>query len=232
MRERTIELAGWRAVVVEPSPAEWPLAILLHGYAMRPADLSPFAHSLGVRARFVLPEGPVAAPAGRAWWAIDEQGRAKALADGPRDLYDVSPPGLPLARAGCAALIAAAYAQWGQTPTVLAGFSQGGMLACDIALREPLSVAGLALLSSSCVTGLAWESLASRLAGVPVLVSHGRGDADLAFGAGERLRDLLRAGGAAVTWVPGDHGHTIPFAVWRALRGFVVACLARHAAPG
>jgi phospholipase/carboxylesterase len=52
-------------------------------------------------------------------------------------------------------------------------------------------------------------------------VSHGRGDTDLAFAAGEALRDLLVSGGAAVTWVPFDQGHEIPLVVWRGLRKFL-----------
>jgi phospholipase/carboxylesterase len=61
----------------------------------------------------------------------------------------------------------------------------------------------------------------TRLRGLPVLVSHGRADADLAFAAGERLRDLLAGGGADVTWVPFEQGHEIPLEVWRALRKFM-----------
>ena len=51
-----------------------------------------------------------------------------------------------------------------------------------------------------------------------MLVAHGRADAELAFVAGELLRDFAIAGGATVTWLPFDGGHEIPLVVWRALR--------------
>jgi phospholipase/carboxylesterase len=51
-----------------------------------------------------------------------------------------------------------------------------------------------------------------------VLVAHGSRDAELAFAAGELLRDFARAGGAEVTWLPFQGGHEIPLVVWRALR--------------
>jgi len=64
-----------------------------------------------------------------------------------------------------------------------------------------------------------------RLRGLPAFVSHGRADQDLAFTAGEALRDFVLAGGAEVSWVPFDGGHEIPLVVWRALRKFLSALL-------
>ena len=54
-----------------------------------------------------------------------------------------------------------------------------------------------------------------------MLVSHGDGDADLAYSAGVALKDLLIEAGADVTWVPFNGGHEIPLVVWRRLRQLV-----------
>src|SRR5258706_363508 len=62
---------------------------------------------------------------------------------------------------------------------------------------------------------------ADALAGLPVLVAHGRDDAELAFAAGEQLRDFAAGGGAEVTWLPFDGGHEMSFVVWRALRKLI-----------
>jgi phospholipase/carboxylesterase len=97
------------------------------------------------------------------------------------------------------------------------------MLACDLLLRDQPPVAALALLSSSRIAADEWEPLGGRLRGLPVLVSHGRSDADLAFSAGEALRDFLVRGGAQVTWVPFEQGHEIPLPVWRSLRKFLLS---------
>lgn len=188
---------------------------------MQPSDLSPFAHAMGLEAAFVLPEGPVDAPKGRAWWSIDQERRQAALTAGPRDLWNEDPSGAPPARAVLLDILAEVQQSWPDRPVVMAGFSQGGMLVCDTWLRAQPPVAGLALLSASRIMFDAWQPLASTLAGLPVFLSHGRSDDDLAFAAGERLRDFVAAGGGVVTWVPHDHGHQVPLVAWRAFRTFL-----------
>jgi phospholipase/carboxylesterase len=222
MSGSSVTIAGLRTVVVTPRAEAHLAVVLLHGYAMVPEELAPFARSVGLPARFFVPEAPLAAqPTGRAWWDMDAEARARALATGPRDLYTEHPAGAPEARTRLLGLLEAVRAESGNLPVALVGFSQGGMLACDTLLRDRPSVAALGLLSSSRIAADEWEPLAGRLAGLPVLVSHGRADADLAFSAGEALRDLLAGGGARVTWVPFDTGHEIPLVVWRSLRKFL-----------
>lgn len=109
----------------------------------------------------------------------------------------------------------------GTRPLVLVGFSQGGMLALDHVLHAVKQPTALVLLSSSRIAWPQWQPLLSRLAGLPMLVSHGRTDADLAFSAGEAIRDAALAGGANVTWLPFDGGHGVPMIVWRGLRNFL-----------
>lgn len=221
MREQTVELAGLRTIVVTPAEPKQ-VVILLHGYAMGPEDLAPFAHSMKLPAVFLVPQAPLAAsPSGHAWWPMDHERRASALANGPRDLCAEHPPGSAAARALLLALLKESAQRWQGLPQTIAGFSQGGMLACDTLLREQPMVAKLALLSASRISADEWLPLVRRMKGVPVLVSHGRQDDDLAFGAGESLRDLLQSGGADVTWVPHDQGHEIPLVVWRELRRFL-----------
>ncbi len=215
--ERIEEIAGLRTIAIG-DPAAALAVVVLHGRMMEAADLAPFAHSLGVAGYFLLPDGPLAAtPRGRSWWPVDSEERARARAQGPLDLYAMEPAGRVEARA----LLAEICATIGRDRRVaLVGFSQGGMLAMDYALHHPRPAA-LALLSSSCIAAADWTPRLPELRGLPVLVSHGRSDLELAFAAGERLRDAALAGGAAVTWVPFDGGHEIPLVVWRALRRFL-----------
>lgn len=221
MSETSARIAGLRTIVVEPAGAPRLDVVMLHGYAMTPEDLAPFASSLGLQARFLVPEAPVAAvPAGRAWWEMDQEKKARQMAIGPRDLAGQHFAGAAAARSRLLAFLQESRAG---RPVALVGFSQGGMLACDTVLRERPAVAALALLSSSRIAADQWEPLVPRLKDLPVLVSHGERDPDLAFQAGEALRDLLRSGGAAVTWVPFEQGHEIPLVVWRALRKFLSA---------
>lgn len=210
--------------VVEGDAAAPLVVVMLHGYRMGPQDLAPFARSLGTPALWLFPEGPVAArPAGRAWWDIDEAAREAALAAGPRDLTGEIPPGLAAARARLGDYLDAVAGIAAGRPLVLGGFSQGGMLIADLMLRSPRPVAGLMLLSASRIACAQWPPLADRWRGLPVLVSHGRGDQDLAFAAGEGLRTAAESAGARVDWTPFDGGHEIPLPVWRRIRRFLAA---------
>ena len=229
MSETWIELGGLRAISVGDPEAAKVVMVLAHGFQMEPADLSPFAHSIRAPAWFLFPEAPLdAEPRGRAWWFIDAKLRDAALARGPRDFAVQYPPDLGAARARLLAFCRAAKAAAGARPFVLGGFSQGGMLACDTRLRSDLEVAALVLLSASRIAFDEGRPLlpAARLAGLPVLVSHGEADADRAFTAGEALRDCLVAAGADVSWLPFAQGHEIPLVVWRRLRTLLLALAA------
>jgi phospholipase/carboxylesterase len=196
--------------------------VLLHGYAMRPEDLEPFSHSLKSPAVFYFPRGPQPVDATkRAWWPIDQERRTRQLVHGPRDLYQEFPAGRAAARAALCTFLDAVRALAPELPLVLGGFSQGGMLACDTVLCERQIVSGLVMLSSSRIAFSEWLARREALSGLPVLISHGHHDDDLAFSAGEALRDFHRDSHAQVTWLPYDGGHEIPLVVWRALRRFL-----------
>lgn len=229
MHEQLRNVAGLETLFVRSADAAKPelTVVFLHGYGMRAADLTPFAHSLAIaRCLFVFPQAPLAAPlGGHAWWPIDEEARGESLAQGPRDLAFEHVAERGPARAALAALAAQLRREGDGDALLLAGFSQGGMLACDSVLLGGLRVAGLAMLSASCIALDEWQPERRRLRGLRAFVSHGREDRDLAFSAGERVQQFLTAAEAAVTWVPFDGGHAIPFAVWRHFRGFVQATM-------
>ncbi len=172
----------------------------------------------------LIPAGPVRHPDGtHSWWAVDPVHRAARLATGPSDLHDRHPAERPAARAVLAATLARTREAHPGCRFVLVGYSQGGMLLMDhLLLHGEPDVAAIALLSSTCIALDEWRPHVGRLRGLPALVTHGRSDSDLAFSAGERLRDLLQAAGADVTWLPFDGGHEMPLVVWRALRRFVL----------
>jgi phospholipase/carboxylesterase len=227
--ERILNIAGLRTTAIGDPNAPMTL-VLLHGYAMRPSDLSPFAHSIGIPAYFLLPQGPLASPdGGHAWWDVDLEARAAALAAGPRDLANDYPQGLTAARHQFGEFLAAVTAEVKPRRTVIGGFSQGGMLALDHVLRgnqlAGTRVDGLALLSTSRLALQDWEPRRERLRHLPVFLSHGSTDRDLAFATGERLRDFLLESAAQLTWTPFDGGHEIPLVVWRGLRKFLAALL-------
>jgi len=223
--ERTLEIAGLHTTVVGEPDAPVTL-VLLHGYAMQTADLTPFAHSLGVPALFLVPQGPIASPAGGyAWWEVDSEARSRSMTRGARDLAGEYPHGLGAARHQLGQFLDAVAADFKPGRIVIGGFSQGGMLALDFVLRGPSRVDGLILMSASRVALEDWQPRRARLDGLPVFVSHGQSDRDLAFAAGEALRDFVLDSGARVSWVPFESGHEMPLVVWRGLRKFLGALL-------
>lgn len=215
MQEAVVNIGGLNAIAVG-DPDATTVVVVLHGREMSGSDLAPFAHSLNVPAYFVFPDAPLAVARGRTWWPVDSEARLRRLSKGPMDLLAMDPPGRAEARGQLDALLG----QFGSRRRILVGFSQGGMLAMDFVLHGG-RVDALALLSSTRIAFADWQSRLPVLAGLPVLLAHGRADAELSFAAGEGLRDAASAGGADVTWLPFEGGHEIPLVVWRGLRHFL-----------
>lgn len=207
-----------------------PVVVLLHGFGAPGDDLVPLGQALGLGAavRFAFPEAPLALPGmfmgGRAWWMIDVGRFERAAMTGTLDqLADEVPDGMAEARERVVAMLDALQGELtvaGQN-LVLGGFSQGAMLACDVALRDGRPLAGLALMSTTLLAQAEWLPLMAARAGLPVFQSHGRGDPLLPFSLAEKLRDELTCAGALVDWVPFDGGHEIPPPAFVGLREFV-----------
>jgi phospholipase/carboxylesterase len=212
-----------------------PLVVMLHGFGAPGDDLVPLARVIPAPAgtRWLFPAAPHPLPGpfagGRAWWMVDFERRERLRWLGREaEMSREVPEGLVEARDGVTALLEAALPALGARPgaTVLGGFSQGAMLACDVALRDPRPWAGLALLSPTLIAAPEWEALAPRRAGLPVFMSHGRADPLLPFPFSERLRDLLTGAGLAVTWRPFEGGHEVGPGVVEGLGGFLAGTLA------
>jgi phospholipase/carboxylesterase len=240
MNATRTEIGGLTTHVVGPADAPTTV-VLLHGFGASGDDLVPLAQAFAPRGaersggamRFVFPEAPLALGRGygdgRAWWHLDLARLEEELARGiVRDRRAEMPEGLTEARDQVGRLLdelAASDASGGRV--VLGGFSQGAMLALDVALHRPAPPAALVLLSGTLLAEAAWAPRWPTLAGVPVVLSHGRADGLLPFAVAEALRDQLRAAGAEVDWHPFRGGHEIPMEVLEA-----VARLLRRVAAG
>lgn len=222
-----LELAGLTTRIVGPADAA-STVVLLHGFGAPGDDLVALAEHLEVPARFVFPEAPLELGGlygdSRAWWLLDLARLELDLRDGtPRDRRDEMPDGLPAARDHVMRLIDQLQARFGVTDAqlVLGGFSQGAMLALDVALHRKAPPAGLVLMSGTLIAESAWQPRMTTLANVPVLMSHGRHDQLLPFSIAETLRDRLTAAGASVDWHPFLGGHEIPTTVLAAVGAFL-----------
>jgi phospholipase/carboxylesterase len=207
------------------------VVVLLHGFGAPGDDLVALHRVLDVgrEVRFVFPEAPHSLPPqfggmGRAWWQLDLDRMERAASAGvPRDLADEDPEGVEDARAKVQALLRELSARLGATRDrlVLGGFSQGAMLACDVAFRTSEPIAGLVVLSGALLAQKAWSSGMPSRAGLPVFQSHGSSDALLPFGGAEALKDKMEKAGLLVDWTPFRGGHEIPPTVMGRLEAFL-----------
>jgi phospholipase/carboxylesterase len=106
---------------------------------------------------------------------------------------------------------------------VLGGFSQGAMLACDVALHTDRELAGLVLLSTTLLCRNVWQPRVAARKALPIFQAHGRADPLLPYALASELRDLLRGAGCEVQWVEFNGGHEIPSSVLQALGPFLRA---------
>jgi phospholipase/carboxylesterase len=223
------EIAGLTTRIVGPTDATTTV-VLLHGFGAPGDDLVSLAEVLDAPStRFVFPEAPIELGGlygdSRAWWLLDLAQLEDDLRAGrPRDRSGDVPEGLPGAREHIGRLLDQLQARYAVTPDrlVLGGFSQGAMLALDVALHRP-PPSGLILMSGTLIAEAEWAPRMTAVNAMPILMSHGRTDGLLPFAVAETLRDRLRAAGAVVDWQPFVGGHEIPLVVLRAAKQFLAS---------
>lgn len=143
------------------------------------------------------------------WWPIDiERVRAARLRGEWPQLSRERPVGADEARdAVVLALRALADQGVQREQVVLAGFSQGAMLAVDVGLAHPELLGAVVAWSGAIIDREHWEQRAAP--GVRFVVAHGQRDAMLPFSEGEALHSLLRNIDPSARWVPFDGPHTV-----------------------
>ena len=104
---------------------------------------------------------------------------------------------------------------------VLGGFSQGSMLALDVALRTKRPLAGLVILSGTLLARDEWIPLMPTRKGLRVFQSHGTEDPILPFTIAEGLRSALTDAGMNVTFTKFRGGHGIGPEVIRDLNAWL-----------
>jgi phospholipase/carboxylesterase len=196
---------------VEVNPASQPTAtvIWLHGLGADGHDFEPIVPQLRLPAslplRFVFPhapEMPVTAFGGqvaRAWFDFDPSRRGASLPGLDKAVFKVRDliqteidNGIPAHR------------------IVLAGFSQGGVLALRTALSYRKPLAGVLALSTFLPPGDDFstpEMVAN--ARTPILMCHGASDMVLPLALGSTARDTLRSAGYKVQWQEYPMGHEV-----------------------
>jgi phospholipase/carboxylesterase len=209
-----------------------PMVVLMHGFGASGTDLVPLWRQFSVPrgTRFAFPEAPLELDGmmpgfdSRAWWMIDMERLDRAVRTGEiRDLSAEIPVGMAEANTQIEAMLdelAGRFSVRGEE-LVLGGFSQGAMLACDVALKSQRKLAGLVVLSGTFLDESTWTKLMPARHGLPVFMSHGRADPLLPFALAEKLRDSFAVAGLKPDFVPFSGGHGIADSVLSGLSSFI-----------
>lgn len=181
--------------------------VFFHGYGANFRDLVPIANMVNIpNTKWIFPNGILSGPAGlgRAWFPIDEKRVMDFHAE--NSWHKIRPPGLDQARDRALNFLSSL-----QTPlerVILGGFSQGAMLACDLAFMLP-PIKGLCVLSGTVLDHGNWEVASSSRKG-RFWQCHGRFDEILPYKGAEQLYQLLNQSGWDGEFRSFDGGHEIP----------------------
>lgn len=177
----------------KPAGASLPLVILMHGRGADASDLADLAPMLDRGYRFLLPNAP------KPFEMMPGYSVGYTWFDG----WPPSGSSFAESRARLLEFIDQSLEKYPTPPgkLVLAGFSQGGMMALDAGFRTPHPVAGIV-----CMSGAIYEEdLAVR--DERVLIVHGTNDAMIPVVAARRTRRLLEEHGLEPEYheIPMEH---------------------------
>lgn len=194
--------------------------VLFHGYGADNQDLASLAGSVGSPpdVSWYFPNGPHSVPigphmSGRAWFPL----RLAELEAQGLDFTQTLPEGMGRAVDGALKAVEDLRLQkkleWNQI--VIGGFSQGAMIALEIAMRAPKMPAGVTLLSGTLVNQPSLAEAAPKKRGLRFFQSHGTQDPVLPFELAEKLDSTLTEAGLDGMLYSFRGGHEIPLPVLR-----------------
>ena len=191
------------AIEIETGPNPAATVIWLHGLGADGHDFEPIVPELRLpkSVRFVFPHAPVRPVTinqgmrMRAWYDIFQFG------GGPEDDAGV--------RASQKLVEGLIQKEQGKK-IILAGFSQGGAIALQTALRHPERLAGVMALSTYLPLSATLEKERSPANhDVPIFMAHGKFDDIIPIDKAKRSREILEKLGYPVTWKEYPMPHSV-----------------------
>lgn len=104
---------------------------------------------------------------------------------------------------------------------VIAGFSQGSMLALDVSLRLPQSPYACIIMSGILINRDEYVKLAGKRKELKIVQSHGTSDFVLPFVGATALRDVLIKSGVNVEFIQFNGAHQVPLELMQRFRTLV-----------
>ena len=182
--------------------------LFFHGYGADELQFTFLENFIDPGVAVVSPKSP-----DEGWWPLNVMEWAIAMQSGqletkikerPRGLVEARESALAFAKE----LTARAPAD---VPVLIGGFSQGAVMAMDVALAMPSEKkVFVAAFSPFVVDMLHWEERAKRHgANLRALVTHGTADPIIPYFASEALVSLLKGAGCTVKFASHSGGHTL-----------------------
>jgi len=196
------------AIEIETGPSPRAAIIWMHGLGADGHDFEPIVPELEIptapAVRFVFPHAPIqpvtinGGARMRAWYDVTNDGRQDAA-------------GIRASQARVEALIARERSRSiAPGAIVLAGFSQGGAIALQTALRHAERLAGILVLSTYLpLTDTLKKEASEANRDIPIFMAHGTQDPVIPLSWAARSRDHLISLGFAVEW----HEYSMPHSV-------------------
>jgi phospholipase/carboxylesterase len=209
-----------------------PVVIFFHGFGADNSDLASLAQALPVPkgTSWIFPNGHLSVPIGphmegRAWFPISvRELEGIHTASGSLEFTREKPPGMKRARELANEMILKLGVPMNRI--ILGGFSQGAMLATEVAMKSDITPAGLAILSGALIGADDWKLGAEKKPGFSFFQSHGENDPVLSIQGARRLEALLLEAKWSGRLLAFRGGHEIPLEVLSQLGNYLKKSLA------
>lgn len=187
--------------VERPAAPGAPILLLLHGLNSNERDLMGLAPALQRGLHLVSVRAPVQlAHDGYGWFPVQFT-PAGSVIDAPRERRS---------RGALAHLVQRLRQQHAPAAMLALGFSQGGMMALNLLLTGASALDGVLALSARLLPEIGPEILPpARLAGAPVFLAHGTGDAVIPVERARAARATLEALGVSLSYHEYPMGHQV-----------------------
>jgi len=200
--------------VLRAGQSDRPTIVLFHGYGA-PADDLYSLHQLAPHDfNWIFPEGPIKLSmlpwfSGRAWFPLDLDTLYVQVSKGNFDGFENSfGQELENIKQQLQSFFKALNVPPSQL--ILGGFSQGAILATELAMISPKPIAGLVLLSTTLIHESRWKQQAPLHTGMRFFQSHGCDDQLLPFTRAQALNTLLIQSGWKGDLFAFEGGHELP----------------------
>jgi len=196
--------------------------IFCHGFGAPATDLVSLAEkimAIGTAqqdAVYIFPAAPIELDPlfdSRAWWMIDIEKIQDLMMSGEtREMQSESPAQLPERRADLIYVINHCRHEYSlpASKIVVGGFSQGAMLATDVALHYGEALGGLIIWSGALINSERWTHQAIRQSPLNIAQSHGIIDPILPIDGARNLKTMLESNRHQVDYIEFHGPHSIP----------------------